>query len=308
MIKIPISNKQKEEVEKIYWNWLNTWHLKKLLAIIERDAVFKELIKNGEEDIAIALKKYLLSNYDELEQLRLKIDKMRTKNQYINITTKYYLKARYENYRESQAAKVVNAIGITVCPYCNQNHLNIVYKGGKIRYWGDLDHFYNKKTYPELAICLYNMIPVCKVCNQLKSSQEKAIVNPYNYKEKSYIKFKTVFDDKFDLDYLQGKSQNFNIVIDEEQLTQEDEEEIRLFDIENRYKQLKQNVQEIIIKSKAYDVIYQKQLEQKFNLNDDELNSYIFGYTDNHLSRILSKFNLDIADEFRNHEKKKESD
>ena len=43
-----------------------------------------------------------------------------------------------------------------VCPYCNQNHLNVVYeKTGKIRFWGDLDHFYDKSTYPELSVCLY---------------------------------------------------------------------------------------------------------------------------------------------------------
>lgn len=80
----------------------------------------------------------------------------------------------------------------------------------------------------------------------------------------------------------------------------EDKEEIKLFDLENRYKQLKHNVQEIIIKSKAYDSIYIKQLQMEFSLSDDELDSYIFGYDENHLNRVLSKFNLDIMNEFRN--------
>lgn len=211
-----------------------------------------------------------------------------------------FLKERYKNYRDSQAAKIVNVLGITVCPYCNQNHINIVYKDGKIRYWGDLDHFYDIDDYPEMSICLYNLVPVCKVCNQLKSSQRRMIVNPYNLEKRSNIRFKTEFDDKFDLGYLQGKSPNFNIVIDEKNLSMEDKEEIKLFDLENRYKQLKHNVQEIIIKSKAYDRIYIKQLQMEFSLSDDELDSYIFGYDENHLNRVLSKFNLDIMNEFRN--------
>ena len=32
--------------------------------------------------------------------------------------------------------------------------------------------------------------------------------------------------------------------------------QVKLFDLENRYKKLKRNAQEIIIKSKAYDEIY----------------------------------------------------
>ena len=300
MLKIPISKKQKEEIERIYWNWINTYHLKNFMVIINNDDILKNLISKGKKDLVAATKSFLLSNCDELDNLKLNIDKLRVRNKHVNQTTEEYLRGRYINYRDSQAAKIVNVLGITVCPYCNQNHLNVVYREGRVRYWGDLDHFYSKDEYPELAICLYNLIPVCKVCNQLKSSQKRIIANPYNLEKKSNIKFQTEFDDKFDLGYLQGKSQNFNIVIDEEQLSKEDKEEIELFDLKNRYKQLKQNAQEIIIKSKAYDGIYQKQLQEEFSLSNDELNSYIFGYTENHLDRVLSKFNLDIMNEFKN--------
>lgn len=302
MIKIPISKRQKEEIERIYWNWIGKYHLQNFIAIINNDDILKDLIFNGKKDLDTALKSFLLSNCDELDNLKSKLDGLKLRNKHINKITEGYLKDRYVNYRDSQAAKIVNVLEITVCPYCNQNHLNVVYRDGRVRYWGDLDHFYNKDEYPELAICLYNLIPVCKVCNQLKSSQKRKIVNPYNLGKKSNIKFKTEFDDEFDLDYLQGKSQNFNIVIDEEQLTKEDKEEIELFDLRNRYQQLKHNAQEIIIKTKAYDGIYQKQLQKKFSLSNDELNSYIFGYNENHLNRVLSKFNLDIMNEFKNFE------
>ena len=101
------------------------------------------------------------------------------------------------------------------------------------------------------------------------------------------------------MNYLQGKSLNFNIIIDKNEVTESDLAEIDLFDLENRYKQLKRNVQELIIKSKAYDNLYQDELKEKFELDDGEIKAYIFGYTNDHLNRVLSKFNLDIMEEFK---------
>ncbi|MDE6602434.1 MAG: hypothetical protein K2K90_09795 [Lachnospiraceae bacterium] len=85
-------------------------------------------------------------------------------------------------------------------------------------------------------------------------------------------------------------------------MSDEDKEEIELFDLKNRYKQLKRNVQEIIVKSRAYDQIYEKSLKDGFGLSADELRAYVFGYAENHLDRVLSKFNMDIMNEFRNSE------
>lgn len=305
MIKIPVSEKQKDDIEKIFWTWISKYHLDGFKKVIVNDDVLKRLIVKDNETLETSLKKYLLNDCNDLARVKAAIDEMRGKGKYLKEGTKQFLKERYKNYRSSQAAKVVNVLGITVCPYCNQNHINIVYKQGKIRYWGDLDHFYDKDDYPEMSICLYNLVPVCKICNQLKSSQKRMIISPYDLEKESNIRFKTEFDDKFDLGYLQGKSQNFNIIIDKENLSWEDKEEIELFDLENRYKQLKQNVQEIIVKSKAYDGIYRKQLQKEFSLNDEELDAYIFGYDEQYLNRVLSKFNMDITNEFRNKETEK---
>ncbi len=298
MIKIFISEKQKEEMEMAYWKWMSRYHLKDFLKIIEGDMTLKELVVKDDETVEISLKKYLLSNYRELGRIKHTIDRNGKKLQKSSVD---YIKARYLNYRNSQAAKIVNVLGITACPYCNQNYINAGYdRRGKIKFWGDLDHFYDQRSYPEMALCLYNLIPVCKVCNHLKSSQQRMIVNPYDYSAESGIKFGTEFDESFDLDYLQGKSQNFNIIIDENELSSQDKEEIELFDLKNRYKQLKRNVQEIIVKSKAYDQIYEKSLKEGFDLSADELRAYVFGYAENHLDRTLSKFNMDIMNEFRN--------
>ena len=44
-------------------------------------------------------------------------------------------------------------------------------------------------------------------------------------------------------------------------------------------------------------------LQEDFSLNNEELDAYIFGYDEKHLNRILSKFNMDIMNEFKNNEK-----
>lgn len=162
-----------------------------------------------------------------------------------------------------------------------------------------MDHYYNKSQYTAMAICLYNLIPACKVCNQIKSKTDKKIQNPYDSSYSSKIRFKTEFDDQGDIDYLQGKSQNFNIVIDKTNILETDNNEIDLFELEDRYNNLKRNAQEIIIKAKAYDVQYKKFLEDQFDIDGDELEKYIFGYTDEHIDRELSRFNKDIMEEFK---------
>jgi len=62
------------------------------------------------------------------------------------------------------AYKLVDAIGIRVCPYCNRSFIDIIDSvSGKTR--PDIDHFYPKSLYPFLSMSIYNMIPSCGVCN-----------------------------------------------------------------------------------------------------------------------------------------------
>lgn len=297
MNRIPITDQKKNQIEEIYWKWFSTRHLKKFMEKIEQDRVLKKII---DEDLNItedSIKAFLLADTNKLANIKKNIDDSEDD---IKDESKEFILARYGNFRKSQAAKIVDVLGILTCPYCNQNYINTVYnKEGKIQFRGDLDHYYNKSQYAAMAICLYNLIPACKVCNQIKSKADKKIQNPYDLSYSSQIRFKTEFDDQGDIDYLQGKSQNFNIVIDKTNLSETDNNEIELFELEDRYNNLKRNAQEIIIKAKAYDIQYKRFLEDKFDIDGEELEKYIFGYTDEHIDRELSRFNRDIMEEFR---------
>ena len=264
MNRIPITDQKKNQIEEIYWKWFSTRHLKKFMEKIEQDRVLKKII---DEDLNItedSIKAFLLADTNKLANIKKNIDDSQDD---IKDESKKFILARYGNFRKSQAAKIVDVLGILTCPYCNQNYINTVYnKEGKIQFRGDLDHYYNKSKYAAMAICLYNLIPACKVCNQIKSKADKKIQNPYDLSYSSQIRFKTEFDDQGDIDYLQGKSQNFNIVIDKTNLSETDNNEIELFELEDRYNNLKRNAQEIIIKAKAYDIQYKRFLEDKFDI------------------------------------------
>ena len=74
--------------------------------------------------------------------------------------------------------------GLLVCPYCNRNYINT-----RDRLLGaEMDHFYNKDTFPMFSISLYNFIPSCSICNRIKSTQ-KLKINPYLRDNTNKVKF-----------------------------------------------------------------------------------------------------------------------
>ena len=74
---------------------------------------------------------------------------------------------QYRNFANRMVVhEILREIEILVYPYCNRLYITVL-KNGKVR--AQLDHFFPKKQYPYLALCLYNLIPSCSVCNQAKS-------------------------------------------------------------------------------------------------------------------------------------------
>lgn len=66
------------------------------------------------------------------------------------------------------------SLNLKVCPYCNREYINTVdrikldedneLKGVR----PDFDHFFPESKYPFLSCSIFNLIPACKFCNQLK--------------------------------------------------------------------------------------------------------------------------------------------
>lgn len=297
MIRIVTDKDQKEKIEKIYRCWFNKY-LEPFKEVVDKDEKLKDIIFGENEYNEKDLLDFLLMDTESLKSAKEKCDVDNTIS--LKEETIGYLTKRYENFRSSQAAKIVNELRILSCPYCNQNGMITYQKDGKRKFTGELDHYYSKSKYPELMICLYNLIPACRVCNGLKKEKNEKIINPYDISYKSDITFKTTFDDKCKLDYLFGKSDDFKIEIDRNKLSDEDLNEIDLFHLDKRYEQSKDYAKEIILKSMAYDPIYNEKISKMFNENpEEEMDQYIYGYRDNHLKRSFSKFNQDIMNEFK---------
>ena len=45
----------------------------------------------------------------------------------------------------------------------------------------DLDHFFDKKEYPVMAVSFYNLVPVCHSCNHVKGTR-KISYSPHSKK------------------------------------------------------------------------------------------------------------------------------
>lgn len=81
----------------------------------------------------------------------------------------YKLVAEAQKVYKTMRVRLVDALGITVCPYCNRDYINARSEGAS---GAQLDHFYSKEDYPYLALSLYNLIPVCGNCNRIKSKKK----------------------------------------------------------------------------------------------------------------------------------------
>ena len=99
----------------------------------------------------------------------------------------YFAERSYENMRnqkidlgngvKTEIPKcIVSALGIRTCPYCNRGFIGVT--GGQLL-GVQLDHFYNRRYFPFLAVSLHNLVPCCGVCNHVKRDDVADIISPY---------------------------------------------------------------------------------------------------------------------------------
>lgn len=137
-----------EAEEKEEWKWLSDF----ILADVK---TLREFVKNEK-----ALQ------FDTF----LKIYEQRFCNgisKYVDDTTKY------------NAYSFIKNIGITVCPYCEEEFLDVLEskEEGTIRTI-EIDHFFPKGKYPGLAMCFFNLVPSGENCNGIKLKNPLGM-NPY---------------------------------------------------------------------------------------------------------------------------------
>ena len=139
----------------------------------------------------ISFKCLTIGNFRTLQKIKNQICKKNNK----------YIKFIF-NYTDLQTERIKpffeENLNISTCYYCNIDFVNTYNtKGGKKNKF-TLDHFYDKATYPYLALSLYNLIPSCYTCNsKLKKNEEFKNLAPSSqkYDFETKVKFKLFLDD-----------------------------------------------------------------------------------------------------------------
>lgn len=226
---------------------------------------------------------------------------------------KYKEKLEYR-YNQINKKALVRITGITVCPYCNRNFINVTEEANT----SQLDHFFPKNEYPLFALCFYNLIPSCYGCNNKKSTS-KFYISPY---DESITDIDELL--KFSLniksaDFI-NNSASIDIIIKDDiseeelkQLESKDKLSVRqkllrdkyVIDTRNLYKLHADIVQELLWKHEIYNKDYKAGLYQIFAdsgkyFSDSEIDRMIVGYytdKENYGKRPLSKMVTDISKE-----------
>lgn len=233
---------------------------------------------------------------------------------------KEVFKQIYKEFSAKIAYKIFEFLKIRTCPYCNRHYtFTINSKRGKFKTRPEFDHFYNKKTYPFLAVTFFNLVPSCKECNQGKLTNECG-VNPYfnkftskfiiakpnavKIKDKDLKElnaneiFKISTENDFSVDFKCSGDDAVNLA---------EEKNIESLGLRHSYNEHRDYVMEIVDKVAAYNVLARKGIASRFQglcHNESDVFNLIFGkYLSDaeHQKRPLSKLTADILDQLEIH-------
>ena len=206
-----------------------------------------------------------------------------------------FVKKGYESIvSDKMAYEFIKALDVKVCPYCNINYISYVGDSENKAVRPALDHFYPKEKYPWFAISLYNLVPICKDCNSLKS-------NKFTSRLRSAYKISENNNDfVFEIDYN---------ILDKNMSLKDIEEEIKkidfkksikgnkeIFKLFERYQFHKDIVAEILWKKISTNEDYLSSFKN-LGINEDEAYRIIFcNYlnSENFKQRPLSKLTYDV--------------
>ncbi|WP_315109871.1 hypothetical protein [Clostridium intestinale] len=343
MIKIHITDDRIENVKDIFRKWFfRKGNMEKFYNVVKSDKLLREiifdnesdykkwlkcfvnsrLIANKKEECRKVLERFFFSRFDDDYNLK----KYVVDGQSLKAETKEFFERKYENFRERQATKIVRELNIKVCPYCNRNYIelyNYIDSTGKKKciFKGELDHYFSKSRYPQLAISIFNLIPCCKICNHEKLDNDLLTFNPYFHDEKESYRFKLetlnendIYDITFeeeivdlkekinDSTYVQGNSDNFKILIEHVNDSYKDiiSNSKTIFRLEKKYNNSKGYVKELLKKRYIYNDRYAEILSENFSdvfASANEVKRTVFSNElngDSLNERPLSKLTYDI--------------
>lgn len=267
----------------------------------------------------ITLKEILLSKDEEIVCLIQKIDKRFNK---LSIKHREAISKRIMNifkYKDKYQSSVLTPFftknfNFRTCFYCNKDFITNFNATKEVSTF-QLDHFFDKGTYPYLALSFYNLIPSCSTCN---SSKVKGSKNTFTHDNNVGIfNNETCIapnDEKFDFDQkvkfkllLEPSCDNLHIKsgddIDmplKEQFSDMYDKYIKIFHLNERYKAHKDIVFEMIQKAELYPESRLKELQNLTGIPFQQIKKDIFNLIDENddlSKKPFSKLIKDISEE-----------
>lgn len=260
----------------------------------------KGKLKEFPSDSKYSLREVLTAKPDKLDEIA-KWAKDKTADY------KFMIK-KYENFthkkkRDYDAYDLAKKLNVNVCPYCNINATyTVITSGNKKIARPEFDHFYDKATYPILALSFYNLIPSCHTCNSTLKKTEKFTnathINPYSESFDKVAKFELKIKDSTFYHSIDG----FGIELKTEDKRAKNS--IESFELDTLYENHKDIVLELIQKNTIYNESYLEELLTQYEgtlfKNKEDLQRLISGgyISDDEIGkRPLSKLIKDISQE-----------
>lgn len=194
---------------------------------------------------------------------------------------------RIFDYKQLQAEErhaILNRMSIPVCPYCNMNYTTSFGADDWERNTADIDHFYLKSEYPEYALCLFNFVPACPVCNQKIKGTKSMTRETHVYPHQEGFEGKSHFQVRNLLDVLLGACEHAEIELKSQKDDRRVENSTEDFELNERYKVFAYVAEELIEKAQIYNDAYAESLSQTIrgttDKTEESLSRTIRGLTD----------------------------
>jgi hypothetical protein len=251
----------------------------------------------------------LLTNTIELriiEQSNIKYKKIKNKKKFIYEAKEELKKIfKYENKFQEVISKFFEKeLETKTCYFCNIHYVN-EYNINNEEYKNEftLDHYYDKGSYPYLALSLYNLIPSCYTCNsKLKKTKELDVFAPnskdFDFDQK--VKFKLFFSPQ--CKNLHIKSKDDIAIPLKEKYSDKYQKYIEVFKLNERYSAHKDIVYEMMKNAELYPESRLKELQELTGIPYQEIKKDIFNLIDEDTDlskQPFSKLTKDISQELQ---------
>ena len=290
---------------------IESWYLHEIGIFFKKNKyTYKKISCLVKTSLGISYKDLLTAKPSELEKIAQSIKKSPPINLASDRTIFISL---YENFRSRVISKKYLAkVNLKVCPYCNRNYI-FNFGNKKQEATAQLDHFYDKSSYPYFSLSLYNLVPSCSTCNLRKSKKDvlnTPIYNPFednlhnhvSFKSNSILSHKEI--KKKSIDFFSEERIELKLDITCDASENKTKEHIDTFNINPLYESHKDIIAELyqkrIIYSNEYlDDLFSQFGEDVFESRDELLRLITCGYIeDDELNqRPLSKLIKDISKE-----------